>query len=66
MLQSLGELEAAGLEVTDLSDESAYAQRRLHFRDPSIHWDGLLRLATAFVQRPDTILQELLELKLHW
>jgi hypothetical protein len=61
MLQSLAQLEAAGLEVTDLGDGSAYAQRRVHLRNTSSHWEGLLRLATALVQRPETILQELVE-----
>lgn len=59
MLQTPAQLEAAGLEVVDLSDEAGYAKRRLHRRDSSTQMEGLHRIATAFVQRPETILQEL-------
>lgn len=59
MLQTPAQLEAAGLEVVDLSDEAAYANRRLHSRDSSNQMEGLRQIATAFVQRPETILQEL-------
>ena len=59
MSQTKEQLERAGLEVVDLSDESLYAKRRLHSRNGSMQMEGLHRLATAFVDRPDTILQEL-------
>lgn len=48
-----------GLEVVDLSDESVYARRRLHSRNGAMQMEGLHRLAVAFVEHPDTILQEL-------
>ena len=65
MLQSAAQLEAAGLEVVDLSDESYYAKRRIHRRDSSMQMEGLHKIATAFVQRPETILQELVNAAVH-
>lgn len=59
MIQTPAQLEAAGLEVTDLKDESVYANRRLHSRNGSMQMQGLHRLAVAFVENPETILQEL-------
>lgn len=59
MEQTTEDLKAAGLEVTDLSDESVYANRRLHSRNGSMQMEGLHRLAVAFVEHPETILQEL-------
>ncbi len=59
MEKSTAELEAVGLEVVDLSDETAIAQRRLHSRNGAMQMEGLHRLAIAFVERPETILQEL-------
>jgi hypothetical protein len=59
VLQSLEQLEAAGLEVTDLADETVYAGRRLHSRNGAMQMEGLLQLAVAFVESPETILQEL-------
>ena len=59
MIQTSAQLEAAGLEVTDLNDELAYSNRRLHSRNGAMQMDGLHRLAIAFVESPQTILQEL-------
>ena len=60
-MQTADQLEAAGLEVVDLSDESVYAGRRAHARDGSMQMEGLHRLAIAFVESPETILQELVD-----
>ncbi len=59
MIQTVAQLEAVGLEVTDLMDETVYSNRRLHSRNGSMQMEGLHRLAVAFVQSPETILQEL-------
>jgi hypothetical protein len=59
MARSAAELEQVGLEVVDLPDETFLAQRRLHSRSVSAQMDGLHRLAVAFVEQPETILQEL-------
>jgi hypothetical protein len=48
-----------GLEVIDLQDDSSFAARRLHERDVASQMTGMDRLARAFVDSPDTILQEL-------
>ena len=48
-----------GLEVIDLQYDAAFAARRLHIRDVAMQMEGMQRLARAFVESPDTILQEL-------
>lgn len=47
-----------GLEVLDLDTHSEFTSRNLHERDIAM-LEGLRRLTHSFVQRPDTILQEL-------
>ncbi len=59
MAVSVAELESVGLEVIDLTDETAILQRRLHSRNGAMQLEGLHRLAIAFVEQPATILQEL-------
>ncbi len=59
MPQTTAELEAIGLEVVDLADETLIAKRRLHSRNGAMQMEGLHGLAVAFVERPETILQEL-------
>lgn len=59
IVKTPAELEAVGLEVVDLTDETVYSNRLLHSRDGSMQMEGLHRLAVAFVEAPDTILQEL-------
>jgi hypothetical protein len=48
-----------GLEVVDLRSDPVFAKRRLHTRDVALQIEGMHRLARAFVDQPDTILQEL-------
>ena len=43
-----------GLEVIDLRDDPEFAQRRLHSRDAVLQMEGMKRLASAFVERPET------------
>jgi len=52
-------LEETGLEVLDLRIDSAFSGRKLHTRDIGVHMAGLQRLSQALLERPDTILQEL-------
>jgi len=52
-------LEDTGLEVLDLDTSPEFASRSLHARDVTIQMEGLRRLTHSFVQKPDTILQEL-------
>lgn len=51
--------EETGLEVTDIRDSPEYAARRVHTRDITVQLEGMRRIAHAFVERPDTIHQEL-------
>lgn len=48
-----------GLEVLNLRDNATFADRRLHTRDVALQAEGMQRLARAFVDNPNTILQEL-------
>jgi hypothetical protein len=52
-------IEGAGLEVLDLRTDSAFARRNLHARDIGAQMAGLQRLSRALLEKPDTILQEL-------
>lgn len=48
-----------GIEVLDIRDDSEFLGRQLHVRDSAAQLEGLQRLARAFVERPETVLQEL-------
>jgi GAF domain len=48
-----------GLEVIDLVEDASFAKRHLHERDVVTQMEGMRRVARAFVDSPDTILQEL-------
>ena len=48
-----------GIEVIDLDHNDAFNARHLHIRDVATQIEGMRRLASAFVDRPDTVLQEL-------
>jgi len=52
-------VEETGLEVLDLRTDASFATRNLHSRDIGIQMSGLQRLSRALLERPDTILQEL-------
>ena len=52
-------LEDSGLEVIDILSDPVFLARKLHARDASLQLEGLRRLGRAFVEHPDTILQEL-------
>jgi two-component sensor histidine kinase len=52
-------LTGTGLEVIDAQSDPAFAQRHLHDRDVAAQMAGMQRLAQAFVESPDTLLQEL-------
>jgi transcriptional regulator with GAF, ATPase, and Fis domain len=48
-----------GLEVIDLYSDAGFAARHLHTRDAATDMEGMHRLAKAFVEHPETLLQEL-------
>ena len=51
--------EQSGLEVLDLRSDGAFAARTLHTRDIGMQMAGLQRLSRALLEKPETILQEL-------
>ncbi len=53
------ESEDTGLEVIDILSDPQYANRKPNARDVSLQMAGLERLAHAFVETPETILQQL-------
>jgi signal transduction histidine kinase len=50
-----------GLEVIDILGDPIFAARKLHTHDSAVHLAGMQRIAHAFVETPDTILQELVD-----
>lgn len=59
MEESVLEFSETGLQVLDLQNDSAFLKRRLHSRDGAGQMEAMQRLAAAFVESPETILQEL-------
>lgn len=59
MSGSASSVSNTGLEVMDLQSDPEFTGRRLHVRDVALQLEGMRRLARAFVDNPDTILQEL-------
>ena len=51
--------EDCGLEVLDLRSCPEFEARKLHLRDAARQMRGMQRIAHAFVESPETILQEL-------
>jgi hypothetical protein len=51
--------EETGLDVLDLRTDDAFATRAIHSRDIGVQMAGLQRLSRALLEKPDTILQEL-------
>jgi hypothetical protein len=52
-------LEETDLDVLDLRTDAVFAARKLHARDIGMQMEGLQRLSRALLEKPDTILQEL-------
>lgn len=50
-----------GLDVIDIGTDAVFASRRVHGRDASTQLEGMRRIAHAFVDRPETILQQLVD-----
>ena len=59
MTISASTLSESGLEVVDIRRDEAYSDRRVHDRDSVMQMEGMRRIAHAFVEKPETILQEL-------
>jgi hypothetical protein len=54
-------LQDSGLEVIDILSDVTYSARNLHVRDAAVQMGALQRLGRAFVENPETILQELVK-----
>ncbi len=50
-----------GLEVIDNERDAAFAARPLHVRDVVAQMEGMQRIARAFVEKPEMVLQELVD-----
>jgi hypothetical protein len=55
------DLQDNGLEVVDIVSDINYKARKLHVRDAALQMSALQRLGRAFVEQPETILQELVK-----
>ncbi len=53
------EWKDTGLEVIDILNDEAFAARPVHGRDMAVQMGSMRRIARAFVENPETILQEL-------
>jgi hypothetical protein len=54
-------VEQTGLEVLDLRCDAAFGTRSLHVRDIGTQMAGLQRLSRALLEKPETILHELVD-----
>lgn len=59
MEKNLADLADTGLEVLDLYSDPGFRDRLPRFRSPARQLEGMRRVARAFVENPETILQEL-------
>lgn len=55
------ELERNGLEVVDIATDEVFRSRKLHSRNATVQLAGIRRIARAFVDDPESILQDLVE-----
>jgi signal transduction histidine kinase len=61
MSNSPSSLTGTGLEVLDLEADPDFLQRQLHKHDVAAQMEGMQRLARAFIDTPDSLLQELVQ-----
>ncbi len=61
MSTAIPTLEETGLEVIDLENDPLFFARPLHLRNAALEMKGLQRLARAFVEQPENLLQQLVE-----
>ncbi len=59
MAKNLADLADTGLEVADLYSDVSFRARKSRQRNPATQLEAMRRLARAFVENPETILQEL-------
>ena len=61
MPTSASTLEESGLEVVDIVHDEAFHLRKIHSRNAAVQLAGIRRIARAFVDDPEHILQDLVE-----
>jgi signal transduction histidine kinase len=61
MTVTTAELEEVGLEVVDVGEAACFPHSAVRARAASLQIEAVHRLAAAFVERPEIILQELVE-----
>jgi transcriptional regulator with GAF, ATPase, and Fis domain len=59
MTTQISDAADTGLEVVDLYSDPEFCARRLHAHDIAVQMEAMRRLIRAFVEQPDTLLQEL-------
>jgi hypothetical protein len=61
MIQDISRLEEVGLEVTNADGATGFRGRPLRERSVATQMEGMSRIAHAFVEEPDKLLQELVD-----
>ena len=61
MPTSASTLEESGLEVVDIVHDEAFRARKIHSRNSAVQLAGIRRIARAFVDDPEHILQDLVD-----
>ena len=61
MSSSTANFDQSGLAVLNIDSDPDFLARPLHARDATAQLEGLRRIARAFVESPETILQELVD-----
>lgn len=61
MFDSPANASSTDMQVADLCNDPGFMRRQIRPRDPSLEIAGMQRLAHIFAQRPERILQELVE-----
>jgi hypothetical protein len=61
MFDSISGANETEMQVVDLSSDNEFMARQIRPREKAIEISGMQRLASVFAQRPEKILQELVE-----
>jgi signal transduction histidine kinase len=61
MIETTSLATDTGLEVTDISDDQAFRDRKPHVHDAAVQMEGMRRIARAFVENSESMLQELVQ-----
>jgi hypothetical protein len=61
MTQDVSRLDEVGLEVTNAGGDDGFGGRRVREKSVATQMEGMSRIGHAFVEKPDTLLQELVD-----